>query len=333
MNKLSLAGFASALLILTSNIRAIPVAYGDLILGFRANGGEGAAVNLEVNLGPASQFYGAAAGTTSILTGLSVEDLKATYGEDWNTRTDLNWGIIGTTGPAAVNGVPARTIWASRSEATPGTASTPWQRSGTFTLQVSSTAIATMYTGAIGSMDRYNPTPNSATAIKVLTSDPGSWTAQDDFDLAVSFRYFNPTVVQPMGSFPTEGSAYDGTGYSVLDLWEVRPGAVGAPATLVGGFGINNTGKLVFSTDITKFAPGTTPPTSLGSPTIVRNGGTVTISLSQLAAGSYILERSTSMADGTWETLQTKSPTSGTVSYDDAAPPSPRAFYRIRKGS
>jgi hypothetical protein len=335
MNKLTLVCFISALAGLTQNSGAVPAAFGDLILGFKAAGGEGSAVNLEVNLGPATQFSGAAAGSTMVLSGLSVDDLKATYGDDWNTRTDLTWGIVGTTGAGAIGTVPARTIWASRAAATPGIKSTPWTRDIALTQQSSSNTIATMYTGAPGSIDRFGATPNSTTASKVGNDIEGSFTVQDDATPNVSFRRFNPTVTRPIAPFPGTASSYDGTPYGVLDLWEMRPGTSGTPGTFVGSVGLNSAGKLVFSKDETKFGSTVTPPVVLGEPAISRNttSGAITVSLGGVPAGSYILQRSPSMADGSWADLSTKAPTGDAVSFDDPAPPSPRAYYRIKKAS
>jgi len=310
--------------------RAVPAAAGDLILGFKATGGLGADINLEVNLGPASDFYGAAAGSVTVLTKLAVADLADTYGSDWATRGDLFWGVAGTTGVAAVGSKPARTIWVSRPEATPGTASTPWLRGSVFTLQVPSNTISTLYTGAPGSIDRYTATANSAFSSKTLAAETGSWTAQETFTPGVSFRYFNPSVMNALNTFPAANSSYDGTAYTVLDLWEVQPGAAGAAATLVGGIGLNSAGKLVFSTDITKFAPGGTEPVVLGQPAITYNANnTVTVTLTNVPNGSYELRRSPSLAAASWTTLFTQSPVSGTLTFTDPAPPQPRGFYVI----
>lgn len=330
MKLASLTTFLFAALSFVPSASAVSAAAGDLILGFRASGGVGADVNLEVNLGPAADFYGAAAGSAAVLTGLSVMDIKSTYGDDWATRSDLFWGVAGTTGAGIVNGVPAKTVWASRGETTAGTASVPWPRGSQFTLQIPAGAVATLYTGAPGSIDRFAATANSATTAKVAAGEAGSWTIQDDFTPGVSFRYFNPTVLKPINTFPGTGSSYDGTAYSVVDLWEVRPGTAGAPGTLIGGFGINSAGKLVFSTDITKFAPATTPVV-LGQPTLTYSGtGGATVTLTNVPSGSYILERSTTMAALSWSTLFTQSPTAGALTFIDPSPPLPRGFYRIK---
>lgn len=335
MKRIFLACISFATFGLTASVQAIPAATGDLILGFRASGAPGSDTNLEINLGPAANFANAAAGSTSVLTGLAASDLVAVYGANWNTRADLSWGIVGTTGTDTVGTAPARTIWASSPQVTPGTKSEPWPVSSAGGLQNASNAIATMYSGPTGSLVNFPATPNSPAAAKVNSSLGGSWSVQDDLTAGVSFRRFNPTVRISGNAFPAAGSAYDGTGYSVLDLWEIRPGTSGDPGTHVGGFGLNSAGKLVFSKDVTKFGSGTTGPVELGVPTIVRNaGGTVTVGLTGAPDGSYILQRSPSMADGSWVDLLTpQSPASGTLSFTDNSPLPLRGFYRIKKNA
>ncbi len=250
-----LAGLAGLLLLAASSARAVTAVAGDLILGFRASGGQGASSNLTVNLGPASNYYGALPGSF-VVTSLSSADLAATYGPGWAARTDLSWGVAGTTGVSAVGIAPARTLWASRAETTPGTPSTPWLRGTTFALQVPSGRISSLYTGAPGSLTNGSATPNSAVSSVIDTGLSGSWTAQEDFTPGVSFSYFNPSVLGSIADIPASPSVYDGVnGYAVLDLFEVRPGTAGDPATLLGAFGLNSSGQLVFSTDPGVFAP------------------------------------------------------------------------------
>ncbi|HWB06524.1 MAG TPA: hypothetical protein VG796_26100 [Verrucomicrobiales bacterium] len=335
MKRIFLACISFATFGLTAPVQAIPAVTGDLILGFRASDAPGSNVNLEINLGPAANFVNMAAGSTSVLTGLAVADLVEVYGANWNSRADLSWGIVGTTGTDTVGTAPPRTIWASAPQTTPGTKSEPWPVSGAGGLQNASNTVATMYSGPTGSLVNFPATSNSATGAKVNATLAGSWTIQEDQTAGVSFRRFNPTVRMSANAFPTAGSAYDGTGYSVLDLWEIRPGTSGDPGTHVGGFGLNSAGKLVFSKDVTKFASGTTGPVELGIPTIVRNaGGTITVGLTGAPDGSYILQRSPSMADGSWVDLLTpQSPASGTLSFTDNSPLPLRGFYRIKKSA
>src|SRR5271169_4109928 len=90
---LCLLALASVAL-LTSPVRAQSVLsahQGDLILGFRATGGTGAGLNLEVDLGSISNFYNAAPGSTTVLSALVSQDLADTYGAGWFTDTNLFW--------------------------------------------------------------------------------------------------------------------------------------------------------------------------------------------------------------------------------------------------
>ncbi len=253
----------TCLALLTGGAQAVTAIAGDLILGFRAAGGQGAASNLEVNIGPASNYYGAVPGSF-VVTGLSVTDLSTTYGGGWASRSDLSWGIVGTTGAAAVGIAPARTLWASRAEDTPGTPSTPWLRGSTFTLQIPSNSISALYSGAPGSLTNGSATANSPVSSVIDRTLGGAWTLQEDFTPGVSFRYFNPSVLGSMNSIPATPAFYDGVnGYGVLDLFEVRPGASGDPAALLGAFGLNSGGLLVFSTDPGVFAPIPEPTATL----------------------------------------------------------------------
>ena len=240
-------------LLLASPAQAVTAIAGDLILGFRASGGQGSSKNLEVNIGPASNYYGAMPGSF-VVTGLSTSDLVSTYGSGWASRSDLSFGIVGTTGSVAVGAAPARTIWASRAESTPGTSSAPWLRGTTFALQLPSNNISSLYAGAPGSLSNA-PAAGSPSSAIIDTALSGSWTAQEDFTPGVSFRYFNPSVLITMDEIPATPAQYDGVnGYAVLDLFEVRPGTAGSPGTLIGAFGLNDNGQLVFSTSPSVFA-------------------------------------------------------------------------------
>lgn len=249
-----LAGIAGLLLLASSTSRAVTAIAGDLILGFRASGGQGASTNLTVNLGAASSYYGALPGSF-VVTSLSVADLSATYGAGWASRNDLSWGIVGTTGFAPVGIAPARTLWASRAESTPGTPSAPWTTGTTLALNVPVGTVSTLYSGAPGSLSNGSATANSTFSSNIPAAEAGSWTAQEDFTPGVSFRYFNPSVLGLIDDIPATPSVYDGVnGYGVLDLYQISPGASGAPGTLVGAFGLSSSGQLVFSTNPGVFA-------------------------------------------------------------------------------
>ncbi len=200
---LALAGIA----LLTSPVRAATVSAQeeDLILGFRADSGMGAGVNLEVDLGSISNFYdGANNGLT--LSGLVTQDLIDTYGASWGSRTDLWWGAAATDGNAVAdpNGKPASTMWAT---GVPGN-TVPLE--GSAGLQQPAAAnIASVYQGYIGSLNGATSTSNSSASASIANSASGSWSKQET--TGNSFGYFSPKIDGQVGDVDT------------LNLYELQP--------------------------------------------------------------------------------------------------------------
>ena len=229
----------------------------DMILGFRvgtlyddqnnalAAQGIGSDLNLEIDLGPASQFYSPATSSFT-LSGLVLADLVSTYGSNWSTRTDLYWGIVGAasrTSATSDGHAPAATIWATRAEETPGVQSIAWNRGSTLAQRGPISQIEPLYVGT-APLNGATSTENSSVATVIGASTPGSWTSQDlSFSTSTSFGYFNGTI---------DNTTTVALGaYSVLDLYELKPGS--GSGTLLGGFGLDSTGTLTFSTDVTRF--------------------------------------------------------------------------------
>src|SRR4051794_13851601 len=81
----------------------------DLILGFRKSGGS---FELEVNLGQASRYYEASAGSTFTVNQFTVAQLTDSF-SDFN---DLQWSVGGTVrlGDGGDGSVPVSTLWATR---------------------------------------------------------------------------------------------------------------------------------------------------------------------------------------------------------------------------
>ena len=219
MKKLFLTAFLAALGLAAPAMAQVSANLGDLILGFRATGGQGQNVNLEVNLGSVAQFQGQAAGTTLLISRLSAADLAATYGAGWATRTDLFWGIIGTAvrisgGPG---GSPVGTLWATNAEPVGGTQSVAWTPGSRGAHFNASSVIEAVLLGSPGSLNGVAATTNSATAAAVNATLPGSFGYQDTFQPGVSFAFFNPSIDNSVKA--------DGSGFAVSDLYEVQTGA------------------------------------------------------------------------------------------------------------
>lgn len=227
----------------------------DLVLGFRASGGTGSAVNLEVDLGNISQYFTATSPIT--VAQLTNADLTAAYGATWSSRigTDLYWGVVGSTGRLAggPNGQPSRTLWASTIQTTGGT-STPWARQGSSAQGSGSTVIEGVYTGGAGSLNGATATANSSSAAVITASQAGSWSSQEGS--LTAFSYFNPLT-----AFDSPGT----TGFNNFktDLYELRPNAAGGDGTLLGTFSLSTAGVLTFTPSIQTVAPAiTTQPQS-----------------------------------------------------------------------
>jgi len=223
--KMALLTLASVAL-LTTGVRAqtVTTSLDDLILGFYATGTPGQTLNLEVDLGDMSNFYNATGSFP--LPALAVQDLVNTYGADWNTRTDLFWGAVSTTGRAAGTAdghAPVGTLWATAPDGSPA-----FNRGSVFAQKAASPNIEAMIVaGADGSLYGASSTANSADAAVIDASLPGSWTAQDSKTLGTSFGYFNPTV-DNTANIPAGGQV-------VSDLYELQPtNASGVAGTLLG---------------------------------------------------------------------------------------------------
>ena len=233
--KMVLLAFASvALLTPGGHAATIAPAMNDLILGFRATGVPGQTLNLEVDLGPMSQFYGAAAGQTISLPGLSVQDLSATFGASWYTRTDLFWGAVATTGRAAGtpdSHAPVGTLWATAPD---GAAA--WNRGNVFAQKNASATIEVMLVaGGLGTLNGVTSTANSVKAAVIDATLAGSWTYQDTKTAGTSFGYFNPTV-DGLANPPASGQV-------VAQLYELQPSSTsGQAGTLLGNLVLTRTG-------------------------------------------------------------------------------------------
>jgi len=204
--KMILLTLASVALLAPSvRSQTVSAQQGDLILGFRAAGGTGAGVNLEVDLGSVSNFYNGASSMLN-LSGLVTQDLINTYGANWGTRTDLFWAAAATDGNAQAdpNGKPASTLWAT---GVPGNAAPLEGSSG---LQApAATKMGGLYSGSIGSLDGATSTTNSSEAADIDNTQAGSWSVQETG--GNSFGFFNPKIDGQVSSVGT------------LDLYELQP--------------------------------------------------------------------------------------------------------------
>jgi PKD repeat protein len=225
---LVVAAITASAALLTPSVRAQTVSaqLGDLILGFRATGGTGAGVNLEVDLGSISNFYNGAS-SMLVLSGLVAQDIADTYGANWGTRTDLFWGAAATDGNAQAdpNGKAASTLWAT---GVPG--NTAPTRGSIGLQQPAATKIGEMYQGGLGSLNGATSTTNSSDAADIDNTQAGSWSIQET--TGNSFGFFTPKIDGQLSSQDT------------LDLYELQPSSTfPRPAgTLLGTLTLTQSG-------------------------------------------------------------------------------------------
>ena len=233
----------SALLFAGASVAAhAQAAYGDLILGFELAGNT---TNLEVDLGSVSSFIGTAPGTYSIVTGLGT-DLSSTYGSGWNTNSNLNLGVVGSTsGTSGFAGQLKRTLWVTSS----GTA---YSQSVASLYAGANSNISALYgqsaaEGAFGGVsvssspaDLIQTTAFSGTTQGILTGTTlaGSWTSQE----ATGGSGFSI----PITSGAVLEAAMNSSGGTVTnELYMLNPGS--GPATDLGTFSLNSSGDLTFT--------------------------------------------------------------------------------------
>jgi len=211
----------------------------DIILGFEATGGQGVALNLEVDLGPASQFLSGTSKTfTAVQIGNIAADLAATYGNTWFSRADLQWSVFGSTGPSAYQGFLSATTFVTKPETTPGLQTTPWPRGSNTTNSTASQDIQSVIAGLNGRTS----TANTNFGSLVTASDGNSYTSHvSQSGGTVSFTAYGPTV---------EGNFGAGTAGSILDLYAVQRAsgaAVGTDSQFLGTVKLDNNGNVIFT--------------------------------------------------------------------------------------
>ena len=295
---------AAALLLAAPQLRAaLPYADGDLILGFRASGGQGGTTSYEVNIGSAAQFVGASTFSVN-LGGNIATDLENIYGADWKTRSDVFWSISGIQFTAA-NGFANRTIFASKAEATAGTQSTPWTRvtlgtQGPVALRVQAVGNPGYTAGTTATTPGQTESTNSTKGLIQDNGAPNSYASHmpggSNSTVGSAYQFFIN------GALGIENTFENGTTSSVLDLYQLTPGSLGSPATLIGAFRMSDTGVLTFSPNPADFGSGPAPAqVALSSATysVQEDAGNAVITLNRTVNTTSAFSVNLSTTNGT----------------------------------
>ena len=248
----TILAFAGTAAFLPSTAKAVIIYNdGDLILGFRATGGQGASTDYLIDLGPASSIINSAAPITFAIGNIGG-DLTTLFGS-WSTRGDVFWSVSGVQ-KIAGNGFSTNTIFATRSDiisAPLGTATTtPWTRPTTIGAGTPAGKIQSMgqkygvgTTGNVAGTDQIESGSISGALIQP-TSQTNSFASFQPFGInttgSSAYSYFNDAN-------GIEGNFASGPIASVLDLYQLTPAAGGLPATFNGNFSISNGAAVTFT--------------------------------------------------------------------------------------
>ena len=225
---------------------------GDLILGFRATGGQGASTNYLVDLGSASPLVTSTSPIVFSLGNIGT-DLSTIFGANWFSRADVLWSVSGVQ-KISGNGFASNTMFATRSDSVDGPLGTnttaPWNRPSTFAAGAPATKIQSLglkygqgTTGGVAGFDQMESTNAPGMGLIQPTSQGNSY---DEYQPGGS----QTTGVSAYGYFADlngiEGNfASNGSGFSVLDLYTVAPGSGGA--SFRDSVTISNGGTLTFT--------------------------------------------------------------------------------------
>ncbi len=234
---------------LTVSAQVVTYSQGDLLVGFRATGGEGAETTFVYNIGSSTSFRdNPSKGLANIGT-----QLAATYGSDWYTRSDVSWGVIGVYSNGnpqfdtnVVNGDPASTIYASKASSGFGT-STAWGSGTAFTrAQVVGAATQVVSFAHTGTQVA------GTFAFQTAAANTGGLGAFVDASASNDWStYTSPSADFGLFTGGIEGTFNTGTSFAYLDIYRILSTTTGADPTGTLGRGsyettiyIDSTGQL-----------------------------------------------------------------------------------------
>jgi len=225
----AMLAFTAALLMGTAAHAQVPInnnGLADVILDFTQTSGT---ANLEVDLGPVSQFLPGgsfATGSPVTMTLLSTTDLVAAYGASWDSSSDaVFWSVASAIGTLKNAGAPKLTLFGT--EANNAAVPTGDNNQGAEGGNIS---------GTVQNLTNYNPTANSAEAALVPVSDASSYNG--DSGLTASGG-----AVPTSGFFsvPTFGSNFQNQTNTTTssDFYEIQQNS---PGSDLGTFQLTSSG-------------------------------------------------------------------------------------------
>lgn len=312
---------------------------GDVFLAFRAGSGQGGSTSYIVKLGVDTQFTLAAAGSSFDVSGLGAiaDDLTATYGDGWNTRADLFWGIFSFR---PNNGNPI--LYGSRERTQANVRSTAWPALSQQSRSTTANNISPVIQGIGGYKSRLSTVNSPVATLQPNSADASSYNKQVATAGTSDFGSLSQWS-------SIEGSFGNGEAGTILDLHRIGSSGV----TTVGSFSISSAGVVHF-TNVVPTAPNTdtdgdgitddnealagTNPNDASDffrlQSVAPAGDGVHVNFNVIAARTYTVEYSQTLAIGSWETVGTYAATGAAphtfLDTDAVRRSRSTGFYRVR---
>lgn len=282
-----LASAASSLCLLLNLQANTPIfVYGDrdLVLCFRKDNADGfgstALSVIEVDIGAASNYYGAAIGSVTTVSQYSASLLNNT--SIFDSINDMSWSVSGCVPYAGDGGdqsIPVDTLWVTSPRPGPQAVAAPWVANGANTQAQTANEIGSIQfnAGQFSSTEAGGPT-NTGTAIVIPVGNTPDFSCNAYLGAAGDFkgRFIGPVETTTPPNFTAGGSLP-----SRADFYQIEPSTGGThPAgTYLGYFELENNGSMVFY----RLAG---PPPAI---TVTVSGATSTISFPSATGATYTL--------------------------------------------
>jgi hypothetical protein len=201
---------------------------GDLLIGFRASGGQGSTNSLLINIGSRTNYF-ATATAFNLSVGNIGADLSGTYGTNWFSRPDLFWGIFGATESVSP------LLLASRARIDGAVVTTPWPAEPDAGVRTITKSEIVSVTTQFNLLTATTNSPDAA--LQLNTANNGSYNWQVTANSGTDF-----------GSV-SQWSSIEGNPNQVLDLWQIS-----GTTTHRGAFNIDGAGQIAFVPEPSTYA-------------------------------------------------------------------------------
>ena len=325
-----LASVAGSLCLLQNLQANTPIfVYGDrdLVLCFRKDNADGfgtiAQSDIEVDLGPATNYYGAAIGSVTAITNYSASLLNT-----FDSINDMSWSVSGCVPYAGDGGdqsIPAETLWVTAPRPAAQVVAAPWVASGANAQALAANEIASIQfnAGQYSANEAQGPT-NTGSAIVIAVGNTPDFSCDANLGPNGNFNgRFQGVVETTTPPDFTSGKELP----SRSDFYQLEPASGGThPAgAYLGYFELGTNGSMVFY----RLAG---PPPAI---TVTSSGVTRTISFPSVAGATYTLHYTNAAGLLTpisaWTTLAGNVSGDGTVKSFQVTSTNASQFYSVQE--